>query len=209
MDSKPTPESPMSTRLSYFAFDGSRGLECRLALTLAGLPFEDKRLDREQWAALKPQTPYGAMPVLEVDGRTLSQSNAILTWVGRTHDLHPADPWRAAEHEAVMCSVEDLRAKLPGTSGMTDEEKKAARQEFAAGWLARWAESTSQLIRGPFLDGDRMSVADVKLYTILRAFHSGAYDHLPGSTFDAWPKVQALYAAVDAHPAVRGWFASR
>lgn len=209
MDSKPTPESPMSTRLSYFAFDGSRGLECRLALTLAGLPFEDKRLDREQWAALKPQTPYGAMPVLEVDGRTLSQSNAILTWVGRTHDLHPADPWRAAEHEAVMCSVEDLRAKLPGTSGMTDEEKKAARQEFAAGWLARWAESSSQLIRGPFLDGDRMSVADLKLYTILRAFHSGAYDHLPGSTFDAWPKVQALYAAVDAHPAVRGWFASR
>lgn len=197
----------MTTRLSYFAFDGSRGLECRLALSLAGIPFQDHRVTREQWAAYKPQTPYGAMPVLEIDGRTLSQCNAILTWIGRTHDLHPADPWRAAEHEAVMSSVEDLRGKMPTGAGQSDEEKQAARQEFAAGWLSRWADSTSAQIRGPFLDGDRLSVADLKLYTILRAFHSGAYDHLPGSIFDAWPKLQALYAAVDAHPAVRGWFA--
>lgn len=199
----------MTTRLTYFGFDGSRGLECRLALTLAGIPFEDVRLSRDQWAAMKAQTPYGGLPLLEIDGRSLSQCNAILTWIGRTHDLHPADPWRAAEHEAVMCSVEDLRNKMPGTSAMTDDEKRIARQDFAAGWLAQWAESTSRQIRGPFLDGERISVADLKLYTILRSFHRGAYDHLPASVFDAWPKIQALYAAIDARPEVQGWFAAR
>jgi prostaglandin-H2 D-isomerase / glutathione transferase len=194
----------MSLTLSYFDFDGSRGLECRVALRAAGLPFTDERLSREQWGARKPATPFGAMPVLSDGARVLSQSNAILGYIGRERGLLPADPWRAAEHVALMESVEDLRNKLPNTKGLEADAARAAREAFAAGWLSQWARSVSAAIEGPFLDGDRLSVADIKLYVILRAFRSGAYDHIPGSFFDAWPKLLALYAAVDAHSAARG-----
>ncbi len=198
----------MSTSLTYFDFDGSRGLECRLALTVAGVPFEDRRLNRAQWMALKPTVPFGALPVLEEDGRVLAQSNAILRYVGATHGLHPSDPWTAARHDALMQSVEDLRHKVPGT-GLSDEDKKTQREEFAAGWLTRWATSVSEQIAGPFVEGDALNVVDLKLYTILRAYLAGGYDHIPASLFDAFPAIGALYAAVGAHPAVKAYFDGR
>jgi len=192
------------TTLIYFDFEASRGLECRLALSVAGVEFEDRRIQRAEWPALKPTLPYGALPVLEQDGRLVAQSNAILRYVGAQHGLLPSDPWVVAEHDAVLQSVEDLRYKLPGF-GLSDDEKKTKRAEFAAGWLAQWAQTLDARIQGPFLEGDTLHVADIKLYTILRAFMNGIYDHLPASLFDAYPKVQALYAAVDAHPGIRRW----
>ena len=196
----------MSLTLTYFGFDGSRGLECRLALTAAGLPFTDERLDRDGWIARKATTPFGGLPVLSDGERALCQSNAILTWVGRTRGLHPVDPWIAADHEAIMASVEDLRYKLP--SPASDEEKRTAREAFAAGWLTQWAEAVAGRIRGPFLEGEQLCVADLKLYVIQRSFQRNAYDHIPGTFFDAWPAIGAHYAAVGAHPAVAGWWAA-
>jgi glutathione S-transferase len=195
----------MKTSLTYFAFDGSRGLECRLALAVAGIPFEDVRLTREQWTALKPSTPFGGLPVLDVDGRTLAHSNAILGWVGRTHGLYPTDPWVAAEHDAILQSVEDLRQKLPDVRGLDADAAKAAREAFAQGWLTQWANTVSSRVAGPFLEGEQLSAADLKLFVILRSIGSGTYDHIPASWLDAWPKLRALQAAVEAQPAVHAW----
>lgn len=185
----------MTTKLTYFDFDGSRGQECRIALRLCGVAFEDVRLSREQWAAAKPTTPYGAMPIFEHERRKLAQSNAILRYLGASHGLHPQDPWTAAEHDAVMDSVEDLRNKLPG-QGLSDEAKKTAREAFASGWLTQWGNTVSSRIRGPLLEGEAIHVADIKLYVIVRSLLSGTFDHIPPSLFDAWPALLAHQAAV-------------
>lgn len=192
----------MTTSLTYFNFDGSRGMECRLALAAAGVSFEDIRLDRPEWLALKPNTPYGALPILTEDGRSLAQSNAILAYLGRKHGLHPADPWAAAEHEAVMHSCEDLRFKVALPAGMSDDDKRAARESFANTWLKTWGKTISERVVGPFLEGAAMHVADIKLAVILKGLLAGTYDHIPGSTMDAWPKLTALVAAVDSHPGI-------
>jgi glutathione S-transferase len=92
---------------------------------------------------------------------------------------------------------------------MSEDDKKAAREAFAAGWLAQWATTVSAQIVGPFLGGDKMSVADIKLYVIVRSYLSAAYDHIPPSTFDRFPKLLALHAAVEAHPAIHAYFAAR
>ena len=66
-------------KLIYFDAPVSRGEECRLALHLAGIDFEDSRIKFADWPALKAQTPYGAMPVLELPGKPpLAHTNAIL-----------------------------------------------------------------------------------------------------------------------------------
>ena len=124
-------------------------------------------------------------------------------------EANPAEPSVAEGTKPGLVdpeSVEDLRYKLPGDSKMSEEDKKAAREAFTQGWLAQWAATISDAIEGPFLAGDAFNVADIKVYVILRAFLSGTYDHIPASVFEGWPKIGALYAAVDAHPAVRGWF---
>jgi prostaglandin-H2 D-isomerase / glutathione transferase len=66
-------------KLIYFDAPVSRGEECRLALHLAGIDFEDVRIKGADWPAMKEETPYGALPVLELPGRPpLAHSNAIL-----------------------------------------------------------------------------------------------------------------------------------
>ena len=49
-------------RLIYFDFAGSRGEECRIALHLAGVDFDDVRIPIAEWPELKPQTPFGSLP---------------------------------------------------------------------------------------------------------------------------------------------------
>ena len=100
-------------KLTYFDFSGSRGEECRLALHAAGVEFEDHRIKGAEWPTVKPTMPFGAMPVLEIEGKgRLAQSNAILGFIGRSHGLLPDDAWEAARHEAVMCAVEELRGRI-------------------------------------------------------------------------------------------------
>ena len=86
-------------RLIYFDAPVSRGEECRLALHLAGVDFEDVRVKPADWPAMKEHTPYGALPVHEMPGcPPLAHSNAILVLIGRRHGLHPADVIEAARH---------------------------------------------------------------------------------------------------------------
>jgi len=94
-------------KLTYFDAPTSRGEECRLALFVAGIDFEDHRLARAEWTALKPTTPFGSLPVLELAGKPpVSQSNAILAYVGRQHGLLPTDAWEALRLESLLSACE-------------------------------------------------------------------------------------------------------
>jgi glutathione S-transferase len=196
-------------KLTYFDAPVSRGEECRLAFAIAGVDFDDHRITREQWAALKPTTPFGSVPVLEVPGRPpIAQSNAILALIGRLHGLHPTDPFEAAHHEAVMCAVEDLRALVAPSGRLPEIEKRIAREQLAAGPLPTWAKHVeAQIGEGPFYAGAKPHVVDVKLYMGVRAFRNGVLDHIPTTVFDGSPKLIRLCDAVAEHPAVKAWIA--
>ena len=87
-------------RLICFDFAGSRGEECCIALHLAGIDFEDVRVQGSDWPAMKASTPFGAMPVLtEIPGKApLAHSNAILVFIGRQHGC----TWRTTSRPRVM-----------------------------------------------------------------------------------------------------------
>src|SRR4029077_19791895 len=48
-------------KLTYFDFHGGRGEPARLALSIAGIPFEDDRVLGADWARRKPSTPFGSL----------------------------------------------------------------------------------------------------------------------------------------------------
>ncbi|MDH4289828.1 MAG: glutathione S-transferase family protein, partial [Aquincola sp.] len=163
-------------RLTYFDFAGSRGEECRIALHLAGIDFDDERVKNADWPALKPRMPFGAMPVLQMPGKPpLAHSNAILVFIGRQHGLHPVDAFEAARHEAVMCAVEELRHTITPTLRISDpEQKRAAREALSANELATWGSQVErQLGDGPFVGGQSLQVADIKVYMVVRWLTSG------------------------------------
>ena len=196
-------------RLIYFDAPVSRGEECRLALHLAGIDFEDVRIKGSDWPAMKAQTPYGALPVLELPGRPpLAQSNAILVMIGRQHGLHPTDEFEAARHEGMMQHVEDLRGVVGPTIRMSDAEKKAARETIAADYLPAWARSAERNIPGePFFGGAKLNVVDLKLHMAVRWFIGGKVDHIPATVFAAFPKLNRVHDAVRDHAGVKAWYA--
>ena len=196
-------------RLIYFDAPVSRGEECRLALHLAGIDFEDVRIKADAWPAMKGETPYGGLPILKLPGRLpLAQSNAILVMIGRAHGLHPADDFEAARHEAMMQHVEDLRGIIAPTLRMGDAEKKAAREAIVAGPLPAWARSTEKNIPGePFFSGAKLQVVDLKLHMAVRWFIGGNVDHIPATIFAGYPKLLCVYEAVREHPGVKSWYA--
>jgi len=60
---------------------------------LGGVEFADRRIPLGEWPGLRDKMRFHALPVLEADGRPLSQSNAMTRYVGRFAGLYPADPW--------------------------------------------------------------------------------------------------------------------
>jgi prostaglandin-H2 D-isomerase / glutathione transferase len=198
-------------RLIYFDAPVSRGEECRLALYLAGIDFEDVRVKMADWPAMKARMPYGALPVLELPGKgAFAHSNAILVLIGRRHGLHPADDFEAARHEGMMQHVETLRAVVSPTLRMEEPQKKSAREALVAEFLPAWGASAERNIPGtPFFGGERLQVVDLKLYMAVRWFLGGKVDHIPATIFAGYPRLMAVHDAVRDHPGVSAWNAKQ
>ena len=153
-------------KLTYFDFHGGRGEPARLALSMGGISFEDDRLPPSDWQRRKPDTPFGALPVLEVDGQTLAQSNAINRYVGKLTDLYPLDAWQAALCDEVMEAVEDINTKLAATFFLPEEEKKTQRKALVEGPLPFYLTRLQQRLEA---HGGRYFAAD-------RSYSRGSQD---------------------------------
>lgn len=196
-------------KLTYFDFAGSRGEEIRLAFAIAGLEFDDNRLSFEAFSKIKPELPFGSMPVLEVKNHgVISQTNAILRLIGRQHGLHPEDLFEAVRHDELMEAVEELRHRISATMRIEDAAvKKAARQKLATDYIPYWGAGVEQLIgTGPFLAGEQPNVADIKLYMAHKWISSGGIDDIPTETFDPFTKFKTVADGIRNHPAVLKWY---
>jgi prostaglandin-H2 D-isomerase / glutathione transferase len=196
-------------RLTYFDSPTSRGEECRLAFYIAGVDFEDNRIPRSSWPALKPTMPFGEVPVLELAGKpAVSQSNAILCHIGRRYGLLPKDDWEAMRLESLLSATEDLRFEISSTIGIEDpEELKRRRAELVDGAIKTWAVHMEKQIVGPFAGGTEISIADIKLFIVLGWLKRGVLDHVPPDVLSGFSKLEKLFESVKSHPNVVAWYA--
>lgn len=199
--------------LTYFDFDGGRGEAARLIMQLGGIAFEDKRIAGKDWPAMRDKTPFQAMPVLEVDGKVITQSNAINRYLGKLAGLYPKDDWQAALADEVMDAAEDLTFKLGATMSMDDAAKKKAREQLAAGTIPRYLEQFQLRLRnagGEYFADNRFTVADIKVFLVTRWLKSGALDHVPADLVDKHaPLLVQHLDRVKNHPKIKAYYESR
>jgi glutathione S-transferase len=201
-------------KLLYFDIDGGRGEPARLALHIGGVAFEDQRVVFSDWPAIKPQMPYQALPVLEIDGRQLAQSNSINRFVGKLTGLYPKDPWQAALCDEIMDVVEDSTRLLAATFGIkNDDEKKAARQALVDGPLRLSLQQMQTRLEqsgGEYFADNRLTVADLKVFAWIKDLKSGHFDYIPTDlTNRVAPLLIAHFERVNADPKVAVYYASR
>jgi prostaglandin-H2 D-isomerase / glutathione transferase len=198
-------------KLTYFDFHGGRGEPARLALSIGGIPFEDDRVSTSEWPSRKVNTPFGALPVLEVDGEVMAQSNAITRYVGKLADLYPADPWQAALCDEVMEAVEDIGTKIGATFFLPEEQKRTQRMELAEGPIPFYLTRLEQRLEahgGRYFAANRLTVADLKVFVWIRHLMSGVLDHVPADLPNRLaPGLVQHYERVKNEPRVTAYYA--
>ena len=214
-----------SIKLAYFDIEG-RAEPIRLAFKIAGVPFEDVRVARGEWAALKPKTRYGQLPQLTVtaaDGaeQRFSQSLAILRYAGRVNNsgLYPSDPVQALAVDQVVDMSTDLDkvwepcfyiALVPFAYGRpngfcdTDEGKAvrtAMRTRFATEEIPRFAGYIKALLDENAVGGEHKFLCGASI-TIADLAVLNAIKRFTVGYIDDVPTT-----CLDAFPEVKAWMA--
>jgi glutathione S-transferase len=199
--------------LTYFDFDGGRGEAARLVMHLGGIAFEDKRIAGKDWPTLRDKMPFQAMPVLEVDGKMIAQSNTINRYLGKLAGLYPKDDWQAALVDEVMDAVEDISTRIGNTMALEGEAKKKAREALTAGPIPRFLQQIEARLKaggGEWFVEKRLTVADIKCFLWVRWLKSGALDHVPADIVDQHaPLLAAHFERLRNHPKIAAYYRSR
>lgn len=201
-------------KLSYFDFDGGRGEVARLAFALGGVAFDDHRIPLKEWPSVRQQMRFHAVPVLEVDGNVIAQSNTINRFVGKLTNLYPDDALQAAYCDETMDAVEDVAVKVVATFGMKDEEeKKAAREALVDGLITLYLGKLQDMLEargGQYFADNRLTVADLKVYLWIRNLRSGLLDHIPQDLADRIaPRLVEHCERVGAHTGIVAYYDAR
>jgi len=199
--------------LNYFDFDGSRGEVARLAMHVAGVAFEDRRIPRKEWPTLRDTAPFQSLPTLEVDGQVIAQSNTINRYVGKLAGLYPKDDWQAALVDEVMDAVEDITTRIGTTFTLEGDAKKKAREALAEGSLLRFLQQLEARLKrggGEWFVENRLTVADLKCYIWIRSLKSPKAEYFPADLVDKNAPLLARHLErVDGQPKIAAYYAAR
>jgi glutathione S-transferase len=198
-------------KLTYFDIEGVAE-PIRLALALAGQEYEDDRVSFPNWEALKPTTPYGALPLMTVDdGPVQTESGAMLRWVGATlsETLYPGE--KLYDIEQAMGVIGDLQKSwspklylgmrpemygYPAGFNKTDEGKellKTMREKFVTDELPIYLDRIQCLLEkadgGWLVAGSEPTIADCLAVSTLRSYTRGFVDYVDSKCLETHPKV--------------------
>uniref|UniRef100_A0A914VUJ9 glutathione transferase n=1 Tax=Plectus sambesii TaxID=2011161 RepID=A0A914VUJ9_9BILA len=195
-------------KLSYFNLMG-RAEPMRLMFAYAGVAYEDHRIEGQQWAELKPKTPNGQLPVLQIDGKEeLSQSMAISHYLSKKFGLDGKDDWESAKVREAIETMADVKQKLRVTE--QDPEKKAAivkalEHDTVEPYLARLAATLKKNGSG-FLVGSKPTEIDFHLF---HAFNYWQQSKQYTEALNKHSEIQTFLKKFENLPGIKSWLEKR
>ena len=200
-------------RLSYFDIDGGRAEPVRIALHAAGVPFEDHRLSFQEFGATRQGLRFTCVPVLEIDGKPVTQSNALARYAGKLAGLYPDDPIQALYCDEAMGAVEDVTFHVGSTMRLQGEELLAARTKLVEGWLPIYLRGLGELLErggGEYFADGRLTIGDLKVSGLTGWLSHGALDHVPNDLVERTaPSLVEHAARIAKEPKIAAYYATR
>jgi maleylacetoacetate isomerase len=203
----------MTLPVLFDYYRSSASYRVRIALGLKGIAYRSVAIDLVSGAQASPdhraRNPQGLVPVLEIDGRRLTQSLAIVAYLDATRPdplLLPPDPADAAHVRAlaltIACDIHPLNnlrvlKYLTGPLGQPQQ----ARDSWYAHWVGEGLaalEAMAQPRAGRFLFGDAPTLADICL---VPQMYNARRFAVPLDDFPTLVRVDAAAAQLDAFAA--------
>ena len=190
--------------------------ECaRVALFMAGIPFDDARMDYNGMYSSGALT-FGTFPALVVGGKgVLNQTQAIARYVGHLTNMYPSDPFLAAKCDEAIDCLTDISDLVTDTMQERDPKRKIAwRQALVApdGRMTMLLNGLETLLRQngaqpvPFVAGNSLTVADLAIWRAVGWISSGVIDGIPTIYVKTqFPNLWQLHCMVDQLPKLAEW----
>jgi len=179
-----------------------------------GTPGDFSTMGRKEFDEAKAKGDLAVSIGLEVDGVKIGQSKAIERFLAKRFGFMGSSDIEAARIDALCEMIRDGKDAYQKKRSIQDaEEKTAALEKYFAeelpALIAR-VEASLPAGPGPFLVGDKVSLADISWFLYLAA-PKGFYDNAEGAkaAFQACPRIKAAVAAVEAMPEIQEWIAKR
>ncbi len=200
-------------KLTYFDIDGGRAEPIRIAFHAAGIDFEDNRISFAEFSEMRSGMRFNSVPVLEIDGAQITQSNALSRYIGKMAGLYPADALQALYCDEVMGALEDLTYYIVRTFGLEGEELRLAREKLVDGWLSVFLRGLDQLLirgGGEYFADNQLTVADLRAFVQTRSLCSGILDYVPTDIVQRLaPGLFDHKERINADPRVKAYYATR
>jgi glutathione S-transferase len=152
-------------------------------------------------------SPHGKVPVLNVDGEALYESNAIAEFLDETVPprLHPADPIKRARNRAWTDFLPDFAKGLSGVYYTKSKEEVAKGLEAAPARLQKLEDAIARERGndGPYFNGKALCIVDAGYAPFFQRF-AIADSMLKTGVLDAFPLVKAWSKALLSTDVVTG-----
>jgi len=152
-------------------------------------------------------SPHGKVPVLQVDGVPLFESNAIAEFLDEVAAprLHPEDPVKRARNRAWTDFVPTFAGGLSGIYYTKTEEGAEKREQLARQRLDKLEEAIANERGndGPYFNGPRLSLVDAAYAPFLQRFLL-VDQWLATGLLDDYPLVAAWAGALQESDVVEG-----
>jgi len=130
--------------------------------------YEDIRIRMDQWPAIKVDSKfeYAQLPVLEWNRQYISQSHAILYFLGKEFNCIPADPMDEYDMNNVICCIADLltaAGTIFFTSKTPDERNQRFGEHFSKTvpfYIERFESKLKMKSNSKCIAGNSISLAD-------------------------------------------------
>lgn len=194
----------MTRTLKLVSFDLCPYVQ-RAAIVLAekGVAFERVDIDlsdKPEW--FKAISPFGKVPLLQVDEHVLFESAVIVEYLEETEPrpLHPRDPLERARHRAWMEFGSSILADIWVLETTKDGALFEAKRTMLRDKFKRLEE---QLSTGPFFAGAGFSIVDAVFAPVFRYFD--VFDEITDlGIFNGLEKIVAWRKALAARQSVIG-----
>ncbi|XP_022173346.1 glutathione S-transferase-like [Myzus persicae] len=194
-------------KLTYFNLT-ARGEQIRFLLSYLNVDFEDVRFKPEQWPEIKPTMPFGKVPVLEIDGKTVNQSIAISRYLAKKAGLAGNDEWESLLIDVAVDNIYEIRQEIMKYYHEKNEEiKSKLRGPIVNDSIPFYFDKFEKIVSengGYFVNG-KLSWPDLYFVSIL--------DHIKSvidvDLVDGRPHLKALKHKVLEIPQIKSWIARR